>query len=94
MSHAARVAKHRNKLMGEWAAAALRLSGSKARGYVDSLLTPGDGSPEDLPLLGKLDSDFAAAGIPDFREIVRFKMRSLFEAAQYQLVRDGRSARC
>ena len=85
MNHTEIVAQHRNKLMGEWAAAALRLSGSRAKGYVDNLLTLGDGSPEGRPILRKLDTDFAAAHIPNFRQIIRFKMQSLLEAAQYQL---------
>jgi hypothetical protein len=76
---------HRNRLLGQWAAAALRLRGPEKEAYVADLVDIGSGCNGSAEVLAKIAADFTNKGIRDFHPILDFKQRCLLEASRYQL---------
>lgn len=69
-----RVHARRNKLLGQWAAAKMNLSGAAAEDYTKTLITSTVSEHDDEVVIDRLKADFSAKGIAmsehDMREEV------------------------
>ena len=79
-----KVLARRNKLLGQWAAAEMGLSGLKAEEYASALVKAGLGTGKD-PVFHKLHTDFTAAKISKSEHAVHRKMEELFHKAGEQV---------
>ncbi len=73
----------RNRMLGEWAAQRMGMSGRDSEEYVDSVASSATFAPVDEPLIEKMRSNFEAHGIIGADALVRAKMSEfLIEANQ------------
>ncbi len=64
----------RNRLLGQWAAAQLGLTGEAADAYVREISRSVVASVVDEPLVEKLRADFEAGGVPISDDQIRMRM--------------------
>jgi|HubBroStandDraft_3_1064219.scaffolds.fasta_scaffold254784_2 hypothetical protein len=82
-----KVLARRNKLLGQWAAGEMGLSGPKAEEYASAVVQSGLGTGKD-PVFHKLHTDFAAAKISQSEQAIHRKMEELFIAAGDQITKE------
>jgi hypothetical protein len=75
----------RNRLLGQWAAHQLSLTGHRADAYVDEISRSLVARVVDEGLVEKIRADFEADGINQFNEQIREKMAELMAAAVAQV---------
>jgi len=80
-----RAVARRNKLLGQWAATQLGLTGQKADAYVNEISRSLVARVIDEGLVEKLQADFAANGVNQSDEQLREKMSELMAAAVTQV---------
>jgi hypothetical protein len=80
-----RALARRNKLLGQWAAAQLGLTGQKADAYVNEIGRSLVARVVDESLVEKLRADFEANGVNQSDEQIREKMSELMAAAVTQV---------
>jgi hypothetical protein len=76
-----RALARRNKLLGQWAASQLGLTGGKADAYVSEISRSLVARVVDEGLVEKLRTDFAAHGVNQSDDQIREKMSELMAAA-------------
>lgn len=75
----------RNKLLGQWAAAELGLTGEEAEAYAKAVVSSDFKEPGEEDVFRKVSGDFRAKGLPIGDEEVRRKMNELRAAAREQV---------
>ncbi|MGF9761282.1 DUF1476 domain-containing protein [Microvirga sp. 0TCS3.31] len=80
-----RALARRNKLLGQWAAKQIDLSGAKADAYVNEISQGLVARVVDEGLVEKLRTDFAAHGINQSDNQIREKMSELMAVAVTQV---------
>ena len=75
----------RNRLLGQWAAAQLGLTGQKADAYIDEISSSLVAHVVDEGLVEKLLADFEANGVHQSDEQIREKMSELMTTAITQV---------
>lgn len=80
-----RALARRNKLLGQWAATQLGLTGQKADAYVNEISRSLMARVVDESLVEKLRADFEANGVNQSDEQIREKMSELMAAAINQV---------
>jgi hypothetical protein len=80
-----RALARRNKLLGQWAATQIGLSGAKADAYVNEISQGLVARVVDEGLVEKLRTDFAAHGINQSDNQIREKMSELMAVAVTQV---------
>ena len=80
-----RALERRNKLMGQWAATQLGLTGAKADEYVGEIARSVVARVVDEKLVETLQADFAAHGVGQSADQIRQKMAELMAAALTQV---------
>lgn len=80
-----RALARRNKLLGQWAAAQIGLSGAKADAYVTEISHSLVARVIDEGLVEKLRADFAAHGVTQSDDQIRKKMSELMAVAFTQV---------
>lgn len=79
----------RNKLVGQWAAGILGLSGDKADEYVRSVIAADLEEKGDEDVFRKLRGDFDAAGVEQTNHQIRRHMDEFMEEALRQVQEKG-----
>ncbi|MGO4525198.1 DUF1476 domain-containing protein [Microvirga sp. 2MCAF35] len=80
-----RALARRNKLLGQWAATQLGLTGQKADAYVNEISGSLVARVVDEGLVEKLRADFVTKGVNQSDEQIREKMAELMAAAVAQV---------
>ncbi|MGO4572391.1 DUF1476 domain-containing protein [Microvirga sp. 2TAF3] len=80
-----RALARRNKLLGEWAAKQLRLTGAQADAYVEETSRSVVAAVVDERLVKQIHADFEARGIGQSEDQIREKMSELMAAAIAQV---------
>ncbi|WP_262265732.1 DUF1476 domain-containing protein [Microvirga yunnanensis] len=80
-----RALARRNKLLGQWAATQLGLTGQKADAYVNEISRSLVARVIDEGLVEKLRADFEANGVTQSDEQIRERMSELMAAAVTQV---------
>ncbi|WP_201842157.1 DUF1476 domain-containing protein [Microvirga zambiensis] len=80
-----RALARRNKLLGQWAANQLGLTGTKADAYVNEISKSLVARVVDEGLVGKLRADFEANGVNQSDDQIREKMAELMAIAASQV---------
>jgi len=75
----------RNRLLGQWAAAKLGLSGAAADEYAQAVVKADFDEPGDEDVVRKLVADFAAAGLDLSEHQIRREMNELMATAVTQI---------
>jgi hypothetical protein len=80
-----RALARRNKLLGQWAATQVGLTGAKADAYVNEISRSVVAHIVDESLVGKLRADFATNGVDQTDDQIREKMSELMAVAVSQV---------
>jgi hypothetical protein len=80
-----RTLARRNKLLGQWAATQIGLTGEKADAYVTEISRSVVARVVDESLVEKLRADFSANGVNQSDDQIRGKMSELMAAAVTQV---------
>ena len=80
-----RATARRNKLLGQWAAEKLGLSGSEADAYAKSVVAADFEEAGDDDVFRKLRKDFDAKGVSESDHQIRRTMQELMETAVAQI---------
>jgi hypothetical protein len=83
-----RALARRNKLLGQWAAEQLGLSGEKASIYVDEIRTGVVAAVVDERLVERIRADFERNGVSWSEDQIREKMAELMAQAMIQVRSD------
>src|SRR3954468_10926298 len=75
----------RNKLLGQWAASQIGLSGAEANAYIEGISKSLVASVVDENLVKKVRADFEANGVDQFEDQIRDKMSELVATAVAQV---------
>jgi len=86
-----RTVARRNKLLGQWAAAQLGLSGGDAESYVNALLSLEVRGGRDEDLARKIGSDFQDRGTVLSDHLIHRKMEELLAEAARQLMHEHKA---
>jgi hypothetical protein len=76
----------RNKLLGLWAAAELKLPSAEHEAYAKSIVMADFQKPGDQDVVDKLIADFKAKGVEMSEHRLRRQMSDLFETARRQVM--------
>ena len=79
----------RNRLLGEWAAEKLGLSGDEAAAYAKSVVMADFEEPGDEDVFRKVRSDFDAKGVDQSDHQIRRTMDELLAVAVEQIQREA-----
>ncbi len=79
----------RNRMLGQWAAEKLGLSGEAVETYVKAVIKADFAEPGDDDVLAKIASDFKAAGVAASEDDIRAKMSELLAEAVRQIETNG-----
>jgi hypothetical protein len=77
----------RNKLLGQWAAAELGLTGDEAEDYAKSVVASDMKEPGEEDVFRKVQGDFKAKGVAVGDEALRKKMHELTHQVRQELER-------
>jgi hypothetical protein len=80
-----RALARRNKLLGQWAASKMGLSGDKAEAYVREISRSVVAAVVDESLVERLRADFEAGGVNESEAQIRVKMSELMAEAMNQV---------
>ena len=80
-----KIQARRNKLLGEWAAEQLGLSGADAEAYAKQVIVADFDEPGDEDVFKKVWSDLQAKGVDISEHRVRKQMGDLLETARQQV---------
>jgi hypothetical protein len=83
-----KVASRRNKLLGQWAAGHLGLSGAAAETYAQDIVAAEFAKPGHAEIVAKLARDFAAKGIAIDVAQITDEYHRLSETARTQVMQD------
>ena len=83
-----KVTARRNRLIGQWAAARLGLSGGAADAYAHAVVEAQFEPGGDRHILDKLAADLAAKGDAATPAQIRFELEHFAEEAKQQLLRE------
>jgi hypothetical protein len=86
-----RTISRRNKLLGQWAAAELGLSGAAAESYVNELLALEVRGAREQDIAHKLHEDFAGRKIAVSEHTIHRRMDELLAEAGEQVMRETKS---
>lgn len=75
----------RNRLLGQWAAGEMGLSGDDADAYAASLVKTDLEEPGDADVMRKIRADFDAKGVHHSDHVIRLKMDQLLDEARAQI---------
>lgn len=75
----------RNRMLGQWAAGRLGLSGAEAEEYAKSVVRADFAEPGDDDVIRKVMDDFAAKGVPAREDEIREKLVDLMAEAVAQI---------
>lgn len=75
----------RNKLLGQWAAGLLGLSGAEAENYAKEVVKSDFKTAGDEDVLEKVSADFKAKGVDMTESRLRIEMRNLLDEARRQV---------
>ena len=81
-----KITARRNKLLGEWAAGQMGLSGETAASYARDVVAADFDKPGDDDVVAKVVGDFAAKGVKLGETDVRKKLDELQSVAHRQIV--------
>lgn len=84
-----KVAARRNKLLGQWAAGMLGVTGDKAEAYVKAVIAADLQEKGDEDVFRKLRADFDAAGVSQTDHQIRRHMQEFMEEAMRQVQEEG-----
>ena len=76
----------RNKLLGQWVAEKIGLTGAAAEAYAKEVVVADLEEPGDEDVFRKVSGDFSAKGIAVSEDEIRSKMRELLSTAKGQLM--------
>ncbi|MEM0990320.1 MAG: DUF1476 domain-containing protein [Pseudomonadota bacterium] len=76
----------RNRLLGEWAAEKMGVSGDAAQAYAKEVVAADFEEPGDEDVFRKVSGDFEAKGVSIAEEEIRAKMAELMAEAKAQLM--------
>jgi hypothetical protein len=79
----------RNRMLGQWAAGKLGLSGEAADAYVKDVIRADFAEPGDDDVLAKVAGDFKSAGLAVEEAEIRAKMSELLAEAVHQIETQG-----
>jgi hypothetical protein len=83
-----KIASRRNKLLGQWAAGHLGMSGAEAETYAQDIVAAEFAKPGHAEIVAKLARDFAAKGVAiDVAQITE-EYHRLGEVARTQVMKD------
>ncbi|MCH8490355.1 MAG: DUF1476 domain-containing protein [Oceanicaulis sp.] len=82
-----RAQARRNKLLGQWAAEEMGLSGAEADAYAADMVKADLEEPGDEDVFRKVRADFDAKGVGHSDHVIRTKMDQLMDEARIQLGR-------
>ena len=83
-----RALARRNKLLGQWAAEQLGLSGERASAYIDEIKSSVVAAVVDEALVQRIRADFETAGVSWSEDQIREKMAELMAKAMIQVRSD------
>jgi hypothetical protein len=86
-----KVLARRNKLLGQWAAGEIGLSGLAADDYVKATIQAGLIGKGPDPVFEKVHSDFTAHKSPHSRHAIHRKMEELFHLASEAVAHEQKS---
>ena len=86
-----KVMARRNKLLGQWAAGEMALSGAPADDYVKAIIQAGIIGKGADPVYEKIHADFTAHKVAHSSPTVHRKMEELFHLAGEQVVHEQKS---
>jgi hypothetical protein len=82
-----KIASRRNKLLGQWAADHLGLTGGEAETYAQDIVAAEFAKPGHAEIVAKLARDFAAKGIPIDVAQITDEYHRLGETARTQVMK-------
>lgn len=82
-----KVAARRNKLLGQWAAQHLGLTGATADAYAAEVVSADFTRPGDSDVIEKVAADFAAKGVALSAAAIADELRRCFEQAKTQIMK-------
>ena len=86
-----KVLARRNKLLGQWAAGEMGLSGGPADDYVKATIQAGLIGKGADPVFEKIHADFAAHKLAHSPHVIHRKMEELFHRASEQVTSEQKS---
>lgn len=86
-----RIQARRSKLMGQWAAGRMSLSGAAADDYTKSLIAASVSDNDDNVLISRVKSDLSARGVSMSEQEVKEELHRVTQIAKDQ-IQDGKKA--
>lgn len=80
-----RIHARRNKLMGQWAASRMNISGAPAEEYVKGVIAATVSAYDDEVIIGRIRSDLSARGVAVTENQVRAELLRVTEVAKEQI---------
>ena len=80
-----RINARRNKLLGQWAAGLLGLTGAEAENYAKEVVKSDFKTAGDDDVVAKVSADFKAKGVEMTESRLRIEMRNLLDEARRQV---------
>lgn len=84
-----KVAARRNRLLGQWAAERMGLTGEAAGAYAREVVASDLDEPGDADVLRKIMGDLAAKGVKASESEVRERMQALLVEARAQVAKEN-----
>lgn len=84
-----KVAARRNRLLGQWAAEKLGLTGEAASGYAREVVVSDLDEPGDDDVLRKVKGDLAAKGVKVTDGEIKERMQALLAEARAQIAKEN-----
>jgi hypothetical protein len=86
-----KVMARRNKLLGQWAAGEMGLSGAPADDYIKATIQAGLIGKGADPVFDKIQADFTAHKLTHSKHAIHRKMEELFHLASEQVAHEQKS---